>query len=168
MQTGEMITHLHVMHDYRLVECSLLHEHTPNCFELPQNGFLTTTDAEMNSERLGEPMPSTTSETGADKISALTSGSSTDVASVDLSTEAGPLSSPLSKKIRLCMADFAKANSRIPDIEKVTDFLIEEKVDSDDCGEVGVTDVFNGANVRWSLKQVVAWRNFYKSWFSKH
>lgn len=60
MNTGEIISHLHVEHDYVLVRCMSEdddHYHTPYCFKLPESGFKTETDARLCHALLNEPMP---------------------------------------------------------------------------------------------------------------
>lgn len=47
METGKMITHLHNEHDYRFVDCSIKHEHSPACFELLNSHFYYITDTKL-------------------------------------------------------------------------------------------------------------------------
>ena len=59
MKTGKMITHLHNQHDYRFVECSIVHMHTPACFELPESRFYYITDAKLIHKADKTPLPTT-------------------------------------------------------------------------------------------------------------
>lgn len=91
MKTGKMITHLHNQHDYRFVECSIEHEHTPACFELPESHFYYITDAKLIHKADKTPLPTTNlrefrrsavQKTQAKKIAA-SHAPSTDDASTD-------------------------------------------------------------------------------------
>jgi hypothetical protein len=93
METGKMITHLHNQHDYRFVECSLKHEHTPACFELPESHFYYITDAKLIHQGDESNLPTTNllefrrvtvQETQANKIAA-SRASTTDLASTEVS-----------------------------------------------------------------------------------
>ncbi|KAF9526888.1 hypothetical protein CPB83DRAFT_895738 [Crepidotus variabilis] len=59
MNTGEMISHLHNEHSYKLVECALEHPHTKLCFVLPA-GFATKATGELISKHLHADLHTTT------------------------------------------------------------------------------------------------------------
>lgn len=67
MKTGEMVTHLHTIHHYNLVQCDCIHctqdcppdcdrkHHTSNCYKLGDQ-FLTITDAQLEHTYLRKPL----------------------------------------------------------------------------------------------------------------
>jgi len=57
MKTSKMISHN--QHDYRLIECSIEHGHTPACFELPKSRFYHITDAQLIRKADKTPFPTT-------------------------------------------------------------------------------------------------------------
>ncbi|PPR04368.1 hypothetical protein CVT26_004206 [Gymnopilus dilepis] len=190
MKTGEMITHLHNVHDYVLVECSLQHEHSPECYELPETGFMTTTDAKLMADHLGEQMPTTNlrewrrtklQETQARKILALPTTKKQEeleeVAETAVEEEL-VVETPVDEHavedvqaeetpepvLRRFLAAFADSRPTVAGtIEKVGNYLIEQGIDVEMCEGLQVADLA-GAGVQWLLKDVMALRVFVRSW----
>ncbi|KAF8911551.1 hypothetical protein CPB84DRAFT_1842050 [Gymnopilus junonius] len=179
MNTSKMITHLHNIHNYRLVECSQVHDHIPDCFKLPDTGFLTVTDAELKLEHLHEAMPttnlvewrrSTVRGTQARRIRALacpddaessTSAGPLPVAEPSISASSTNADSPVilpvaesstseEEETRRCMVVFAKQNSTVPAEDKVINYLIRENITIEECEGLTASNILEHGKVALS------------------
>ena len=186
-----MITHMHLCHDYLLLECSLDHEHADECYELPEVDFLTTTDARLMHKHLGRPIPTTTlkdvrvrkvRETQEKKIIKLAT-KSTNVEAPESSVEQQPpvevseqpplqmltdditTSPPAISDIRSCLVAFSLVHSDIPseEIEHFIKWMEDEEVPLSQCLKLSKVHMVD-ARLNWKMGTIYKVREHVESW----
>ncbi|KAF4612404.1 hypothetical protein D9613_004290 [Agrocybe pediades] len=60
MATGAFLTHLHIVHKFYFIQCSIPHPHEDKCFQLPEDGFMYEKDAKVFADHYQTPLPTTT------------------------------------------------------------------------------------------------------------